>query len=157
MASHLSVVPPASPPLPRASAASEPPPRAEAVTGVTFAATPRRVAPYVLRALLDAQLAHRAVTLDDLVELFPVRRADLRRTLSALHASDLYDIQTGRLTLRGFAVALAVRDQSRVPIRAALREQVEQAEQVQQAERVEAAARPTIRIRPERDAVRRTG
>jgi hypothetical protein len=83
--------------------------------------TARRIAPFVLRALLEAHRAQRPCTLDDLCALYPVRRADLRRTLSALHRSDLFDLVSGRLTLRGFAVAIALAPHARGSIRDALK------------------------------------
>jgi transcription initiation factor IIE alpha subunit len=46
----------------------------------------------------------------DIVAHLNVRRVDIRRTLTALHQEDLYDCVRGRLTLRGFAVAVAWRN-----------------------------------------------
>ncbi len=83
--------------------------------------TPRRLAPYVLKAFLDAQRELRRCNLDDLCALYPVRRADLRRTVTALHHNDLLDAVRGRLTLRGFAVASALEHKCHVPIREAIR------------------------------------
>ncbi len=71
-------------------------------------ATPRRLAPFVLSLLREAQLEGRRCTLDELGERLRVRRSDLRRCLSALHEHDLYDVLHQRLTLAGFAAATAL-------------------------------------------------
>jgi hypothetical protein len=71
---------------------------------------PPSLAPHVLRFLLEAQLEGRRTTMMDLVEHLRVRRVDVRRTLTALHRENLYDCVRGRLTLGGFAVAVAWRN-----------------------------------------------
>jgi hypothetical protein len=106
MAHPLSIVPPSANP---GTAADE------------YVVTPRRLAPYVLKAFADAHQDGRRCTLDDLCDQIPVRRADLRRTVSALHANDLLDALRGRLTLRGLAVAVALARQCEVPVREAIR------------------------------------
>lgn len=93
----------------------------EAVQPSEHIVTARRLAPYVLAALVESQLAGTRCDLNGLAERFPVRRADLRRTLSALHANDLYDALRGRLTLAGFALGLKFRNELTVPIREAIR------------------------------------
>lgn len=87
----------------------------------TFVVTPRRLAPYVLKAFADAHREGRRCTLDDLCDQIPVRRVDLRRTVTALHNSDLLDALRGRLTLRGFALAVALAPRCEVPVREAIR------------------------------------
>lgn len=86
----------------------------------TYHVTSRRLAPYVLRALFEAQLEGTRCMLDELCARYPVRRSDLRRTLTALFLNDLIDLVTGRLTLTGFAVARALLPYSARPIRDAL-------------------------------------
>ena len=110
MTKSLSIVPP---PLPDSN------PSGEEVNHPIV--TPRRLAPHVMVALLDAQLAGRRCSLDDLAEKFPVRRSDLRRTLTALHGNDLVDALRCRLTLKGFALALNLREAAARPLREALR------------------------------------
>lgn len=106
MAHPLSIVPPCTNPATNAD---------------EYVVTPRRLAPYVLKAFADAHREGRRCTLDDLCEQVPVRRADLRRTVSALHANDLLDAYRGRLTLRGLAVAVALAPQCEIPVREAIR------------------------------------
>ena len=86
-----------------------------------YVVTPRRLAPYVLKAFADAQLEGRRINLDDLCEQIPVRRADLRRTVTALHNNDLLDALKGRLTLRGLAAAMALARKCEIPVREAIR------------------------------------
>lgn len=66
--------------------------------------TPQVLAPYVLSALHAAQVEGKASNLQTLVDTIKVRRADLRRTATALHKEGLVDVRTMRLTLIGFAL-----------------------------------------------------
>lgn len=78
---------------------------------------PPALAPHVLRFVLEAQIAGEPHDLTMIAEHLKVRRADVRRTLSALHQENLYDCVRGRLTLQGFAVAVAWRNRALPAIR----------------------------------------
>ncbi|MEI7894479.1 MAG: hypothetical protein WCI05_15400 [Myxococcales bacterium] len=73
---------------------------------------PRLIAPHLLFHLVQAQLAGGGLTLDELVDLVKVRRVDVRRTLTAMDRSDLLDVRRMRLTLRGFALGLVLREEA---------------------------------------------
>ncbi|MFO0659732.1 MAG: hypothetical protein U0165_07870 [Polyangiaceae bacterium] len=77
----------------------------------------RELVPHVLRALAVAQRDERRVTLDDLVEELKVRRADVRKALSALHSEGMLDLLRMRLTLQGFAVGIACSKAELKPLR----------------------------------------
>ncbi|MBI5537537.1 MAG: hypothetical protein HY898_32745 [Deltaproteobacteria bacterium] len=70
--------------------------------------SPNTLAPYVLQTLAKYQFEGRMCSLDDLAAEIRVRRADLRRTVSALHREGFVDALRMRLTLSGFALARAV-------------------------------------------------
>ncbi len=86
-----------------------------------YIVTPRRLAPYVLRAFARAQQQGKRCTLDDLCEQLAVRRSDLRRTVSALHASGMLDALRGRLTMQGLALSVTLSSRCEGPVRQALR------------------------------------
>lgn len=71
----------------------------------------RTIAAHVLCELGGAH-ARRApqarLRLDELAAQIGVRRADVRRVVSALHAEGFVDAQRLRLTLSGFALAVAL-------------------------------------------------
>jgi DNA-binding IclR family transcriptional regulator len=69
---------------------------------------PHTLAPYVLQVLATCQQAGRLCTLADLVAEIQVRRADVRRTVSALHREGYVDALRMRLTLRGFVLGRAL-------------------------------------------------
>lgn len=98
-----------------------PPSATQGTNSDEYVVTSRRLAPYVLKAFADAHQEGRRCTLDDLCDQIPVRRADLRRTVSALHANELLDALRGRLTLRGLAAAVTLAPQCEVPVREAIR------------------------------------
>ena len=66
--------------------------------------SPHTLAPYVVQVLATYQQAGRLCTLEDLVDEIQVRRADVRRTVSALHREGFVDALRMRLTLRGFVL-----------------------------------------------------
>ena len=66
----------------------------------------RIIAPLVLRLMADAQQCGRRLDLDALVAALDLPRADVRRTLSDLHAEGLVDVFRMRLTLAGFTLGL---------------------------------------------------
>jgi len=79
--------------------------------------TPRHLAPYVLRTIARYQLNGRLITLQTLVDEIGVRRADLRKTVSALHREGYVDALHMRLTMRGFAVGTPLLCQELPPLR----------------------------------------
>lgn len=79
------------------------------------------VAPYVLRELARAQKSGRVMDLLALSRAIEVRRDDVRRVVSALHAEGLVDAMRMRLTLRGFALGTALLAMELPPVRAKLR------------------------------------
>ncbi|MCS6900670.1 MAG: hypothetical protein RMJ98_13670 [Myxococcales bacterium] len=78
--------------------------------------TPQVLAPYLLRALASAQRRGRPITLQDLVDLLKVRRADLRNALTVLHHQGFVNVLTLRLTLEGFALGSALCSRKLPPI-----------------------------------------
>jgi len=89
--------------------------------------SPNTLAPYVLQVLAKYQLQGRMCSLDDLVGEIKVRRADLRRTVSALHREGFVDALRMRLTLAGFALGRAVVPVALPVLRATERPRVEAA------------------------------
>jgi len=79
--------------------------------------TSRHLAPYVLRTIARHQPDGRLITLQTIVDELGVRRADLRKTVTALHREGYVDALHMRLTLRGFAVGTALARQPLPPIR----------------------------------------
>jgi DNA-binding IclR family transcriptional regulator len=79
--------------------------------------TPEEIAPYILRALADAQKEGRVMDLETLSLTIQVRRADVRKTVSALHEQGLVDALRLRLSLAGFAMGTAFLKQDLPPIR----------------------------------------
>jgi dienelactone hydrolase len=79
--------------------------------------TPQVLTPYVLSTLAAAQAEGKISTLDTLVEAIKVRRADLRRTVSALHREGMLDVRTMRLTMMGFALGAMYKAQQLPPLR----------------------------------------
>jgi DNA-binding IclR family transcriptional regulator len=70
--------------------------------------SPRKLAPYVLRTLALHQIAGNRLNLQTLVDEIGVRRADVRRTVSALHRQGLVDALRMRPTLEGYAIGRAL-------------------------------------------------
>jgi hypothetical protein len=66
------------------------------------------VSTYVLRALAEAQIDGRSSTLATLTGELCVRKTDVRAAVSQLHREGYLDVLRMRLTLRGFAVGLAL-------------------------------------------------
>ncbi|HRI70436.1 MAG TPA: hypothetical protein PK156_39665 [Polyangium sp.] len=66
--------------------------------------TPQHIAPYILRALARAQTEGRCMDLESLSREIEVRKADVRKTVSALHQEGLVDALRMRLSLRGFVM-----------------------------------------------------
>lgn len=66
--------------------------------------TPQLLTPHVLSALYTAQIEGKTSNLETLVDAIKVRRADVRRTTTALHQQGLVDVRTMRLTMLGFAL-----------------------------------------------------
>ncbi len=79
--------------------------------------TPQDIAPYILRALAEAQTEGRAMDLETLSLTIKVRRGDVRKTVSALHQEGLVDALRLRLSLAGFAVGSALLAKELPPIR----------------------------------------
>jgi len=69
---------------------------------------PKLLAPHVLHVLAVAQRRGVLISLDTICERIGARRADVRATLSDLHREGHLDILHMRLTLSGFALALAL-------------------------------------------------
>lgn len=78
--------------------------------GIGVTMEPRELAPHVLRALARHQIDGRRATLETLVDEIGVRRADLRRTVTALHEQGYLDVASLRLTLNGFALGVRLVD-----------------------------------------------
>lgn len=70
--------------------------------------SPHTLAPYVLQVIAAHQEAGRLCTLADLVGDIQVRKADLRRTVSALHRQGYVDALRMRLTLPGYVIGRAL-------------------------------------------------
>ncbi len=79
--------------------------------------SPRKLAPYVLRMLAGYQKEGRVANLETLVDDIGVRRADLRRTVSALHREGYVDALRMRLTMAGFALGTALSKAELPPLR----------------------------------------
>ena len=62
---------------------------------------------HVMGALTRAQTQGRGITLDDLVNELGVRKTDLRRVVSTLHAQGFVDALRMRPTMLGFALGTA--------------------------------------------------
>jgi DNA-binding IclR family transcriptional regulator len=75
--------------------------------------TSQAIAPYVLKLLAQYQLDGKLCSLDQLVQEIQARRADVRRTVSALHREGYVDALHMRLTMAGFAIG---RTLLRVPL-----------------------------------------
>jgi DNA-binding IclR family transcriptional regulator len=80
--------------------------------------SPNTLAPYVLQVIACHQRHNRLCTLQDVVDELQVRRADVRRTVSALHREGFVDALRMRLTLRGFALGTALLRVPLPPLRA---------------------------------------
>lgn len=63
---------------------------------------------HVMRAISRAQVRGRVLSLEDLSRDLGVRKPDVRRVVSSLHAEGYVDAVWMRLTLAGFAVASSV-------------------------------------------------
>jgi hypothetical protein len=70
--------------------------------------TTEKLAPYVLRALAEAQQEGTLLDLESLALALKVRRPDVRKTVSALHQRGLVDALRLRLSLEGFALGSAL-------------------------------------------------
>jgi DNA-binding IclR family transcriptional regulator len=79
--------------------------------------TPEKLAPYVLRALAEAQQEGRVMDLETLALTLKVRRPDIRKTVSALHREGLVDALRMRLSLAGFAMGTAFLGKELPPLR----------------------------------------
>jgi DNA-binding IclR family transcriptional regulator len=79
--------------------------------------TTEKLAPYVLRALAEAQQEGRCIDLETLALALKVRRPDVRKTVSALHQQGLVDALRLRLSLAGFAMGAALLATELPPIR----------------------------------------
>ena len=102
--------------------------------------TPQQIAPYVLRALAQAQTEGRCMDLETLSREIEVRKADVRKTVTALHQEGLVDALRLRLSLRGFVMGRALLAANLGPIRRPIRaEQTPEQAAARGSERVEAA------------------
>lgn len=79
--------------------------------------TPTEIAPHILRTLAEAQTEGRVMDLETLSLAIQVRRADVRKTVSALHQQGLVDALRLRLSLAGFAMGAALMKEELRPIR----------------------------------------
>jgi len=79
--------------------------------------TTEKLAPYVLRALAEAQQEGRRIDLETLALTLKVRRPDVRKTVSALHQQGLVDALRLTLSLTGFAIGAALLTTELQPIR----------------------------------------
>ena len=86
--------------------------------------TPKSLAPYVLKLMTEYQRQGRLCSLDDLVQEIKVRRADIRRTVSALHHEGYVDALRMRPTLEGFAIGTALRNANLPDLRAVTQKRV---------------------------------
>lgn len=75
----------------------------------------RAVTAHVLAWLSSPDRTGRMHSAEQIARGVGVRRPEVRRALSALHRSGLYDVLFGRLTLAGFAVGHALEGQ-RLPV-----------------------------------------
>ena len=78
---------------------------------------PRKLTPYILRALAQYQIDERRVNLQTLVDDLEVRRADVRRAMTALHEQGFVDIVSFKLSMNGFAVGMSLLDKELPPLR----------------------------------------
>lgn len=78
---------------------------------------PQTIAPYILCVLATYHENGRVATLQSIVDDVGVRRADVRTTLTALHEQGLVDVLRMKLTLQGFALAMALREVRLPPLR----------------------------------------
>lgn len=79
--------------------------------------TPQHIAPYILRALAQAQTEGRCMDLETLSRDIEVRKVDVRKTVSAMHQEGLLDALRLRLSLKGFALGRALLAIDLAPIR----------------------------------------
>jgi DNA-binding IscR family transcriptional regulator len=79
--------------------------------------TPQHIAPYILRALAQAQSEGRCMDLETLSREIEVRKVDVRKTVSALHQQGLVDALRLRLSLQGFVMGRALMSANLGPIR----------------------------------------
>lgn len=98
--------------------------------------TPQHIAPYILRALAQAQSEGRCMDLETLSRDIEVRKADVRKTVTALHQEGLVDALRLRLSLRGFVMGRALMAANLGPI---LRPAKAEQNTEQTSQRVEAA------------------
>lgn len=75
------------------------------------------IAIHLLKTMTTHQREGRMTSLDDLAETLEIRRADVRRVLSALHRQGLVDVMRMRLTIAGFAIGQAVANEELLPLR----------------------------------------
>ena len=78
---------------------------------------PTTLAPYVLKVLAHHQIKGRIVTLQALVDELQVRRADVRRTVTALDHEGYLDALRMTLTMAGFAIGAGLSDKELPPLR----------------------------------------
>lgn len=78
----------------------------------------RTVASHVLRELARHQLRGRVARLDDLASEIGVRKEDVRRVVSRLHAEGHVDGKRLRLTMTGLVLASSMRQCKLPPVRA---------------------------------------
>jgi hypothetical protein len=76
-----------------------------------------QLALHVVKRMTIAHKAGERCTLDTLVRELKVRRADVRRVLSALHEEGVIDVLHMRLTLGGFAIGHSLADKKLPPFR----------------------------------------
>jgi Mn-dependent DtxR family transcriptional regulator len=79
------------------------------------------LAAHLLRTMAAAQRDARRVDLDGLTREMAVRRADVRATLSSLHAEGLVDVLRMRLTMDGFTLGQSLEGRRLAPLRAVAR------------------------------------
>lgn len=79
----------------------------------------KTLAAHVLRTLAEAHFAAKLPTLDELTASLGVRRADVRRAVTALHHAGLADATRLRLTLAGFIAGRALLSKRLRPLRVA--------------------------------------
>ncbi len=79
----------------------------------------KTLAAHVLRTLALAHFAAKLPTFDELAASLGVRRADVRRTITALHHAGMVDATRLRLTLAGFVAGRALMSERLRPLRVA--------------------------------------
>jgi DNA-binding GntR family transcriptional regulator len=77
------------------------------------------LAMHLIAALVSAHAAGQRLDLDGLAQHVGARRADVRRTLSALHREGYLDVLRMRPTLQGFALGRALAGRALPPLRRA--------------------------------------